>query len=155
MPQIQNAAATTETTAAAPKAPKAKPTKKAAKKTTAKAKTGKATKKTTKAPVARAKKEGIRNPQVRILKLLAKSSKPLDRATISAKAEVDSAFCSQYLGRLDADKRAAADKTYGFPSLITLSAIKAEKHDVDGKDTVVFSITATGRKLLEKTEKAE
>lgn len=124
-------------------------------------KTAKPAKATKKAPVkkaakpsenGRAKKEGLRSAQVRILKYLAKQPKPRTRNEIADKAPADRAFCSQFLGRIDAEKRAAADEAYGFPSLLTLKAIKADTEDRDGKDTIVFSITAHGKSLLAKTE---
>lgn len=92
---------------------------------------------------------GLRTPQVRILRALAKAGKALSRPQISEKAPVDQAACVEYLGSHDDATRKANDKKH-FPSLVTLGLVKHEKHDVDGRDTVVYSITAAGRAKLAK-----
>jgi hypothetical protein len=122
------------------------PTKKspkAAKKTTKKKAAAKQEKK------APAKKDGLRKPQVRVLKALGKSKKPLSRAAVADKAPVDRACCVEYIGSPDADVRKRNDKKK-FPSLVTLGLVKQEQHDIDGKDTIVHSLTSKGRKALAK-----
>lgn len=106
--------------------------------------------KPTKANPPAAKKTGLRTPQVRILTCLAKAKTALTRKEISEKAPVDLAFCTEYVGSNDPERRAKNDLK--FPSLITLGHVKAEQHDVDGKDVIRYSITAKGRKALEKAE---
>lgn len=119
-----------------------------AKKTTAKTEAKASTaKKSTPAPAA--KKEGLRAPQVRILKALAKAGKPLPRKTIAEKAPVDQAACVEYLGSHDDSIRKANDVKH-FPSLVTLGLVKCEIQDVDGRDVVVYSVTAKGRDAAKK-----
>ncbi len=120
-----------------------KTAKKAPPKTTAKKKT---TKKTT---TKREKKDGLRKPQIRILKALAKTKKPLTRAQIATKAPVDVATCVEYIGSPNLDIRKANDQRK-FPSLVSLGFVKQELHDIDGKDKVVHSLTAAGRKEAAK-----
>lgn len=90
------------------------------------------------------KKDGLRKPQVRILSALSASKKALSRQQIAVKAPVDAAACVEYIGSHDPVKREANDKKH-FPSLISLGLVKAEQHDVEGRDTVVYSITAKGK----------
>lgn len=125
-----------------PKAAKKKP---AAKKAPAKA-----AKKTAVKPAAKKaeKKDGLRLPQVRILKALAKNSKGLTRSQISEKAEVDPAM-GNYLGPSDPAHYAAASKKYGFPSLCTLGYVKAQL-DKEESGKTIYHITASGSKALEK-----
>lgn len=141
-----------ETKAAPKRVAKKKASKKVAKKTPAAKKTAKAaakkkpTKKaSSKAPVK--KVEGLRKPQVRILEFLSKCKGGQDRKTIAAKAPVDYATLTEYVGSANPEKRAEND-TKHFPSLITLKYVKVEKEDVDGKDVLLFSITALGRKKV-------
>lgn len=96
-----------------------------------------------KAATPRAKKDGLRKPQIRVLKLLAKKD-GLDRNQISEKAPVDLATCVEYIGSHDPDIRAAND-TKHFPSLISLGLVKAQMHDVKGKNVIQYFITAKGK----------
>lgn len=161
MPQIPGTTTATETPAATstPATTKAKSNgkPKAAKKTAAKKKTP--AKKAASAP--RAKKEGLRKPQVRILKTLSKNSKPLTRSEIADKAPVDVATCVEYIGSDDDGVRKSNDKKH-FPSLVTLGFVKAtDGSPKKGKDGTFsdnagpteYSITATGRKALEAAGK--
>lgn len=178
MPKVNTTAATVETTPTtaevaqtaepkAKKAPKAKKTtekapespKPEAPKTKGKGKGSKKdetpkapeTKPEEKAPESkpRGKKEGLRKAQVRILQFLLKTGKAENRNTISAGAPCDLANCTELLGSHDPEKRAANDVRY-FPSLLSLGFVKAEQHDVDGKDVVQYSLTANGRKTAAK-----
>ncbi len=98
-----------------------------------------------KAPAAkREKKDGLRKPQVRILKALAKSGKPLTRAQIAEKASCDVAGMVEWIGSADPEVRTANDKKH-FPSLVSLGLVKQEQHDVDGRDVVVYAVTAKGK----------
>lgn len=89
------------------------------------------------------RKTGLRKRQVEILAILS------DGVTRS-RAELDAHFqngnTSDYLGRDNPERRARDDMN--FPSLVTLGHVKAEQHDVEGKDVMLFSITASGRKAL-------
>lgn len=126
----------------ATQAPK-RPAKKLAEK-----KTVKTAKKATTKPEPKAKKDGLRKPQLRILAVLAKG-KALSRPEISEKAPVDSAACTEYLGSPDPAVRAANDKKH-FPSLLGLGHIKAEQHE---GEPVKYVITASGKKALESSAK--
>jgi hypothetical protein len=99
----------------------------------------------------REKKEGLRGPQVRILQALKKSTDGMTRNEISSKANVDLASLSGYIGSYDPARRANDDQK--LMSLLSLKYVKVEKRDIDGKDTHITSITASGRKALEKFEK--
>lgn len=99
-----------------------------------------------------AKKDGLRTPQVRVLKALS-LGKALTRKQISESGQVDSAGLTEWLGSLDETKRLANDVKH-WPSLISLGLVRAELLDVEGKDTVVYTITAKGKKALAAAEKA-
>lgn len=151
MPQIEDTT-TAVVAEAAPVAAKAKkaPAKKAAKP----AKAAKAVKKAaTNGAAPKAKKDGLRGPQVRILTCLSKAKGPLTRNQISEKAPVDVATCVEYIGSTDKDRREAND-TKHFPSLISLGLVKYDTHEVDGRDTIAYTITPKGRTQLEKEQKA-
>ena len=111
-----------------------------------KERTMKTAKKTATKKTANAKSNGLRKPQLRILQALVTSRKALTRQQIAAKAPVDAAATTEYIGSLDPQTREANDLKH-FPSLISLKALKVEQHDVKGKDVIVFSITAKGKKL--------
>lgn len=96
----------------------------------------------------RAKKDGLRKGQERILKLLAKSSKPLTRALISEKAPVDVAACTEYLGSSNDEKRLENDVKH-FPSLVSLKYIKAEVQEEGG---TVYIATASGKAAAAKLD---
>lgn len=94
------------------------------------------------------KKGGLRTAQVRILKLLSKKDL-LPRNIIAEKAPVDVANCVELIGSHDPDKRAANDVKH-FPSLITLGLVRAEQHDVKGRDTILYRITPKGKSEVAK-----
>lgn len=138
-------------------APKKKAAKKAAPKKAAVKKATKGKKAAVKkgAAAPRAKKEGLRKPQVRVLQALAKSKKPngeMSRVEIAEVANVDGAMLNSYIGSSDDAIRAANDKKY-MPSLLTLGYVK----DFDPAEGggMLYAITASGRKALEKALTAE
>lgn len=160
LPKTEETAADTAVETAAPAteaaSKKAKPKKAAKKEAAPKAEKAKpAAKKADKKPAPKAapkkveKKNdgGLRKPQIRILKCLAKSTKTMDRKTVAAKAPVDQAACVEYLGSHDAKVRAANDKKH-FPSLVTLGLVKFGPHEEEGG--VAYEITAKGKALAEK-----
>lgn len=104
-------------------------------------------KKAAKAPAAATPakdKSGLRKPQERILKYLAKhSDKSFTRAQIAEKAEVDVAACVEYIGSHDDKKRIANDKKH-FPSLVTLKLVKFGPQQEEGA-AVSYQISATGK----------
>lgn len=135
-----------------PAAPAITPSvKKAAKKTAAPKATKKAAapKKAEKNGKPAAKKGGLRKPQVRILRAVLKNPKGLTRSQIAEKAPVDVATCVEYVGSSDPAIRKANDVKH-FPSLISLGFVKAEQHDVKGKDVVIYTITEKGKEGLKK-----
>ena len=121
---------------ATPSAPKSAPAKKA--ETAAKAAT----------EGGKAKKDGLRKPQIRVLQALAKKD-GLTRAQIAERGNVDLAMLNSYIGAHNEEVRAANDAA-NFPCLLTLKMVRDEVHDVDGKDVVHYSLTALGRKAVEK-----
>lgn len=110
---------------------------------------------TEKAP--RAKKDGLRKPQVRALAALAKlkEGQTLGRAGLSDAAKIDPAWVSATVGSADAESRAACEARNGYKCLITLGFAKSKVIDVEGKKEAAYSITPAGRKALEKALKAQ
>lgn len=144
---------TTVTTEATPKAAPKKAAKKTAKKAPAKkaaakkAPKKKAAKKAAKTTGTRAKKEGLRKPQIRVLKALYKSTRGLNRAEISEKGEVDLAMLNSYIGSHDDKVRAKNDKLV-CPSLLTLGYVKHAAQEGEGRGAY-YAITANGKKAYE------
>lgn len=101
----------------------------------------------------RAKKEGLRKGQIGVLTVLAKATKPLTRKQIAEKGNLDLASLTGYIGPSDPDKRKYNDETY-FVTLLTLKCVKEEQHDINNRDTIVYTITATGRKAMEDAKAA-
>lgn len=119
-----------------------------AKTATTTAKTTKSTKATANGKPAgtpgRAKKEGLRSAQVRILQYLSKAKSAQPRKTIAEKAPCDLANCTELLGSHDDAKRISNDDKY-FPSLVTLGAVKVQVTEDEG---VTYVITGKGNQLL-------
>jgi len=122
-----------------------KPIAKAAKKKVAKVTKKKVAKKKKGAKKAPAKEGGLRKPQVRILKVLAKAKKPLTRTEISEKGDVDHAMLNSYLGANDESVRARNDKKV-MVSLLTLKAVTFDAPE--SGQGMAYEITKTGKKLL-------
>lgn len=141
MPTVPSNTETTTTEAPAKK----RPTKKVAAKKAVK----KVAKKGGTVRSPRAKKDGLRKPQVAVLKTLSKSSKPLSWAQICEKAGTDPSSATSLMGSKDPATRAANDKRK-FPCLLTLKAVKLGTPDESGP--TVYEITPTGRQLLAKSE---
>jgi hypothetical protein len=98
--------------------------------------------KSDKAP--RAKKEGLRKPQIALLKFLAKAKKAFTRSILAEKAEVDVAGCCEWLGAVSEEKRLANDVKH-FPSLISLGLVRfAPEEEVNGRAVPTYQITAKG-----------
>ncbi len=141
-----------------PAAPKAAPAKKPA----PKPKAAPAPKKPVSKPAPKAKADakpptnghakaggGLRGPQVRVLVALSKSNKPLTRVQIADKAKVDQAALVEYVGSADKARREANDKKH-FPSLLSLGLVRADDAEVDGREVVVYQVTAKGRTAASK-----
>lgn len=98
---------------------------------------------------AKGRRLTLRNPQVLILTALAASKKgpiggQLTRAEILTKCP--GVGMSEHLGTL-------GDSTNQWTvSLLEQKFVKQEQHDINGKDVVLYTITATGRKALEKAK---
>lgn len=150
---VEEATVKAATKAGGKKASKKAAPKKASKK--AAPKKAAAKKATKKEGVGRAKKEGLRNPQVRILAALAKHGE-MTRAAIAEKAPVDVATCVEYVGSDDEAKRLANDKKH-FPSLVSLGFVKQDWYpnkETDAQGPTHYTITAAGKKALEAAKKA-
>jgi len=93
---------------------------------------------------------GLRRPQLRILSILAKG-KSLTRSQIAEKAPVDNAMCTTYIGSNNPDIRKKTDKN--VVSLLTLKYVRAELPEEEGRDIVLYTITALGKKTLNNSEK--
>jgi hypothetical protein len=72
---------------------------------------------------------------------------PKTRSQISEATGIHSGFTS-LLGHMDPDRREPQ-------SLTARKFIKPEQHDIDGKDVVLYSITATGKKAMERARKED
>lgn len=108
--------------------------------------------KATVAKASRPRKEGLREPQIRILKALSKKG-GLTRAEVAKKAEVDPAFCTTWIGSLKEDLRTANEEKRGIKSLLGLKYVRPEQHDINGKDVVQYFITKAGTAAMEKASK--
>ena len=105
-----------------------------------------------KAPVAKKERDpnALRKPQIRILQALAKSGKPLSRKELADKASVDQAGCVEWVGSVNSDIREANDKKH-FPSLVSRKFVRFDNQDINGRDTVVYAITAAGKSEAAKS----
>lgn len=89
------------------------------------------------------RRKTLRNPQIELLTALSKSKTgSLNRKQLAEKCP--GVGLSEHLGSI-----------YGEPNKYTVSLIehkyvKQEQHDVDGKDVMIYTITASGKKALEK-----
>lgn len=102
----------------------------------------------------RARKEGLRKPQIDVLRCLSKAREPLSRKQIAEKAKTDLAFLTSHIGSHDEETRKANDKK-NWPSLLGLGFVRSSTEEIDGRQTIAYEITATGRKALAKAEKGE
>lgn len=96
--------------------------------------------------------DGLKAWQIRILQALNKSNHPLSRSQISEKAKTHPSNQTNTwgIGLADPVKRAAAEKKYGFPSLLTLKYVKELEIEVNGRTVSGYSITAAGKAALAK-----
>lgn len=109
----------------------------------------------------RARKEGLRLPQVRILRVLAAAKAPYTRPDlVEAISQGDKPTAiGDALGVLG-DSRAAREAAAGYPSLLTLEFVAMKEAKLrlggndDGRVSKVYSITPAGRKALAAAEKA-
>lgn len=99
-------------------------------------------------PKGRTKTQGLRKPQVRILRALAKHGS-LTRKELSGKAPVDNAFCTEYVGSASDEIRVKNDAKV-FPSLVTLGFVNGT---VDAERGRIFTITKEGRTELARLDK--
>lgn len=102
----------------------------------------------------RARKEGLRSPQIRILQALSKAKSPMTCSEIAAKSGVDPAWFTSYIGAQDELRMKELERIRGFKSLIALDYVRRERHDVEGRDTDLHQITVQGRKALQKALQA-
>ena len=142
-PEATAAAAPSAPKAAAPKAPRKAAKKRAAKKVAKKSAKKKAAKKGTKKAAKkaakpskngapRARKDGLRDPQVRVLSFLAKGDRSRTRAEIGKGAKVDVATLTEYIGSSDAETRKRNDQKMGWKSLISLGFVKEAPPEDEG-----------------------
>jgi hypothetical protein len=100
----------------------------------------------------RAKKEGLRKAQVRILEVLKKVGVPLNRNDLMEKAKIDPAWLYHFVGPTKPETQARTGvkplTDYGFVKLGTVEV-------TDGKTENTVAITAAGKQGLEKHLKAE
>lgn len=97
----------------------------------------------------RAKKTGLRDPQIRLLKALTKAKSPLTKKEAAEAANVDPTKTGEYIGPRDGETAKAAAR-YPFPGLFELGYVKVEKFETG---PAVCTITAKGRQAYEKLVK--
>ncbi len=89
-------------------------------------------------------------PQVRILKALAKAKGPMNKALIQEKAAIPQTWVAEYIGT----ENMVADEVRGAKKLIPAGYVKLVYLDVDGLKEKAYVLTASGRKFVEKLDKA-
>lgn len=97
----------------------------------------------------------LRKPQIRVLKALARARAPLSRAMLCERAEVDSAWIGDHVGKTDAVARTAREQLTGYPGLLTLGYCEVRETDLYGDGSVVetsYVITAAGREAAKHVE---
>ena len=90
--------------------------------------------------------KGIRKPQLRILKILARAKAPLNRYMISERSDVPVSNIHGSLIRRSAHP--------DYPALCEMGWAKGREMDVDGGTETVWVITAKGRRMLETIREA-
>lgn len=101
-----------------------------------------------------AKPENMSVAQGRVLDLLAKARGPVDRPTIAEKCAISDSYVGVWVGRNDEAQREESEAKWGYCSLITMGYVKNKQVDLDGKQVWVYEITASGKKAIEKYNKA-
>lgn len=108
--------------------------------------------------VGRAKKEGMRKAQVRILRALGKAGVPLSKLQICEKVAKEfptaakfTAWMTDPIGGADPEARKVAEEKNGYPSLLTLKYIRSLKSQSEegDREVTVYEITALGKKTLQ------
>ncbi len=106
------------------------------------------------APVRiRAKKEGLRKPQIKILKALLASKGPLSRRRIAEAISADPTRITDVwdpIGTTTEEDQPAQDERLGYRSLMSLKFLRRKELELDGHKEVVFELTPAGRKAAEK-----
>lgn len=93
---------------------------------------------------------GLRAPQAALLTALAKAKNPLNRSKLHDITGIDNTYVGVWLGRSDPAKRVASESAWGYTSLLTLKFVNQKTFVIDDRETLVYEITASGRKELEK-----
>lgn len=95
----------------------------------------------------------LREPQVRVLKALAKAKSPMNRNDLAEAASCRVHMLSAYLGSNDEEKRKVNDERH-YMSLLSLDLVKMQiVEGKSGRDAVHYTITAKGKKVAEKMAK--
>lgn len=98
---------------------------------------------------SRKTKEGLRKPQVHILKILLPGGF-LSRSKIADRSLIAINTLCPMLGTGDPDASERIEKRCGVKSLVTLGYVNVITIDVDGLAEDVYSITAAGREAFEQ-----
>jgi hypothetical protein len=96
----------------------------------------------------RARKGGLRLPQVRILRAI--KDRPLTRTKIIAKItqEGKATAIGFALGPVDKGRYTAYTAQCGYKSLLALGYVRPVVIDVDGKKETLYEATAAGKKAI-------
>lgn len=97
-----------------------------------------------------APKKDLRDGQVRILKALLKAGRSLTGSDLAAKAEVDPSLIGNLAGYRNAEINA---RPVHAQNLLNRGFVKFVQGEKDGRETTEYTITAAGRKALEKASK--
>ena len=87
------------------------------------------------------KKSDLSKPQLRVLEYLKKQKAGKDRKEISEGAGVDYARLNSYIGSVKEERRKSKPNC-----LLELKLVKMEVEDRNGKDVIIYSLTAAGKK---------
>lgn len=128
------------------KAVKKAASKKAVKKTSAK-KTSKKAESNGQEP--RARKEGLRDAQVRIMKAM-KDGKERTRKEIADKSKSVYNTVGDYLGPRPEGQSEETAAKWPFPTLVELGYLKTTTRDYNGRDVIAYVITPKGKAAAAK-----
>lgn len=101
---------------------------------------------------ASAKKAGITVPQLHVLRALSKAPNGLTRPQIAEKVKVTMSM-TDHLGPVFVEDNAGVEKRNGFATLVGLKFVSCKMEDDNGRDSVRCTITAPGKRALEKAAK--
>lgn len=113
-------------------------------------KTEKKTEKKADPKTPRAPKEGLRTPQVRVLKVLVKAKSPMTRKQIAEKADLDPTKVGDYVGPRPETQSEETQARWKFRDLVSLKLVKVLLEDTGTRSIQTYEITAAGKAAVAK-----